>query len=116
MHPSRGRLVDDGGGIRTVYLDPRLDQRQRNATLTHELVHDELDLLWRPGTPPWIVARGERIVDGISTDRLVPPCELAAWVEQRCDLEAVVAWQVAEEWEVPIEVADLALRRLAAGF
>jgi hypothetical protein len=115
MHPAKGRIVEQEHG-RLILLDPRLDRVHRNATLAHELVHDEYDLLWPPGTPPGLIERGEHFVRGVTADRLVPPDQLRAYVEARSELEGIQARHVAEEFEVPVEVADLALRRLVAGF
>lgn len=111
MHPSKGRIVDGPNGVRTITLDPRLDQIERNATLTHELVHDELDLLWPAGTPVAVIAKGEFRVERITMDRLIPPVELAEYVAKR---DGVEAWQVAEDFAVPQDIATRALERLAA--
>jgi hypothetical protein len=116
MHPSKGRIVDHGDGLRTVTIDPRLDQINRNAVLGHELVHDEYDLLWPAGAPERLVVKGEHFVRGVTADRLVPPDELRAYVDRKAEYEGVSAVEVMEEFEVPYEVADLALRRLVAGF
>jgi hypothetical protein len=114
MHPAKGRIVDHANGMRTITLDPRLDQRERNATLVHELVHDELDLLWPPGTPVAVVAKGEFRVDRITMDRLIPPVELAEYVARMAEVEPVEAWKVADDFDVPLEIAGRALERLAA--
>lgn len=108
--------MDHGNGLRTIVLDPRLDRVTRNAVLAHELVHDEFDLLWPPGTPCGLVEKGERFVRAVTAERLVPDEELLPFVRQRESVQMVRALDVAEEFEVPIDVADLALRRLAAGF
>lgn len=116
MHPSRGRIVDHANGMRTITLDRRLSQVERSAVLAHELVHDEYDLLWPPGTPEGIVQKGERFVQVVSDDRLVPPAELAEFIAKRSEVGMVVSWMVAEEFEVPPEVAMRCMDRLAAGF
>lgn len=116
MHPSRGTIVDHANGLRTITLDPRLNQLDRRAVLSHELVHDEYDLLWPPGTPEGIVQKGERFVERTSDDRLVPPAELAEFVAKRSEVGMVVSWMVGEEFDVPPDVAMRCLDRLAAGF
>lgn len=115
MHPSRGTIVDNGAGLRTITIDPRLDRIQRNATLAHELIHDEYDLLWSSDTPPEIVEKGERFVRCETADRLVPPHELEHFVRVRAEVGMVLARDVADEFDVPADVASLALDRLAAG-
>lgn len=115
LHPSRGRIVEHPDGLRTITLDRRLDQVQRNATLSHELVHDELDLLWCPGLPPAVEQKVEHLVERISDERLLPATDLAAFVEEHRG-QMVVSWMVAEEFEVPTDVASRCLDRLASGF
>lgn len=114
MHPARGRVVDHGNGLQTITIDPRLDRVQRNATLAHELTHLDLGLIWTEDTPPHVVARGEFRVDQVTIRRLVPPDELEAFVARRRTVGSVVARDVAEEFDVPVELADRALRRLLA--
>lgn len=108
----KGRIVDHGDGRRTITLDTRLTRIERNAVLAHELVHDELDYLFPLGTPPALLARAERVVDRVVADRLVPPDLLLQFVHGYSELEGVTITIVAEEFAVPLEVADLALQRL----
>lgn len=116
MHPSRGRIEDRGDGLRTITLDPRLDRIGRNAALAHELVHDEFDLLWPRDTPAAIIEKGEHFVRGVTADRLVPEDELRRFVEARSEFEGITSVAVAAEFEVPVDVAHLALLRMVAGF
>lgn len=108
----KGRIVDHGNRQRTITLDTRLSRVDRNAVLAHELVHDELDYLWPRGTHPAIVAHGERAVDRIVADRLVPPDLLHQFAHAYSELEGVTVTVVAEEFQVPLDVADIALQRL----
>lgn len=108
----KGRIVDHGDGRRTITLDTRLTSIERNAVLAHELVHDELDYLWQVGTPPAIIARGERVVDDLVADRLVPPELLQQFVDAYSELEGVTISVVAAEFGVPLDVAERACRRL----
>lgn len=110
----KGRIVDRGDGLRTITLDTRLSCVERNAVLAHELVHDELDFLWPVGTPAAIVGRGERVVDRVVADRLVPPGLLHQFAHAYSELEGVTISIVADHFGVPLEVADLALQRLPA--
>lgn len=116
MHPSRGKIVDHGNGLRTITLDRSLSQRDRKCVLSHEVVHDEYDLLWPADAPEGLVAKGERFVERVSDERLVPPTELREWIDRRPDDLQVVSWMVAEQWDVSIDVAARSLDRLAAGF
>lgn len=109
----KGRIVE-AGGRRTITLDTRLTWVERNAVLAHELVHDELDYLWAPGTPQPIVVRGERAVDSLVADRLVPPDLLQQFVHAYAELDGVTVSVVAQEFAVPLDVAGVALRRLPA--
>lgn len=99
-----------------MVLDYRLGRVARNAVLAHELVHDERDILYSPTTPDALVEKEEHAVRGITTDRLVPPDSLRRFLSL-WDSEAigVSARMVAEEFDVPIWIADHALRRLRAG-
>lgn len=103
-----------GGWIRqgeraTILLDYRLDRRQRNATLAHELVHDERGLDLGPTTPVALRAKEEAIVDRLTTTRLVPLDALGAFVIRRGPVEPITAVLVGEEFDVPVETAVRAL-------
>lgn len=108
------------GHDRAILVSSRLDPAERLAALAHELAHDDHDGgCHQADTPPLLrvaTSREEARIDAIVADQLVPPVQLAEWVERRAELGMVLARDVAEEFEVPIDVADLALRRLAAGF
>ena len=71
---------------------------------------------WWPGMPDsWraVVARDERQVDAEVARRLVPPDELAAWLT--ATEGPVGPLEVADEWDVPIAVAVVALELHSAG-
>lgn len=110
-----GGLIEDHGDHRVVALDHRLDRRRRNAVLMHELVHDHRDALFPPGTPQAVIDVVERWVQREAVDLLVPAEVLAAFVRARADEEPVTAHLVADEFDVPVDVALEALRRLAHG-
>lgn len=107
-----GRIVDHGDGQRTITLDTRLTGVERNAVLAHELVHDELDYLWPIGTNEAFVRWGERVVDQIVAERLVPHDLLQQFVLAYSELEGVTVDVVAREFRVPVDVAERALCRL----
>jgi hypothetical protein len=112
-HVGRGALVQVGDE-RTIILDPSLRQRDRNAVLGHELVHDERDILFTPATPRALVVKEEAAVNRITTRRLVPLDELEDLVARVVSMgEGVTCVDVEEEFEVPREVAVLALWLLA---
>lgn len=100
-------------GTATITLDARLDRRARRATLAHELVHDERGIAYPADAPEGLVQREEETVERIAASRLVPLDELACFVERTVDSgEGVTARLVAEEFDVPVEVAERALRLL----
>lgn len=114
MHPSRGRIVDRGDGMRTITLHVGLPQRERSCVLSHELIHDELDLLWPEGTPAGVIEHGERLVQRISDDRLLPVVDLQEWVDRRGGV--IHRWEIADEFGVSEDVAERQSRRVAWGF
>lgn len=62
-----------------------------------------------------VVARRETQIDRVVADRLVPRDELITFIEQRMTVECdgVTIHEVADEFEVPDQVAERALRHLA---
>lgn len=115
MHPSRGRIVDHGNGLRTITIARNLPQDVRSDTLSHELVHDELDLLFDPSVPAAVVEKCERIVEKISDDRQLPVADLEEYVTRRAG-EQIYPWMVAEDLNVSEEVAERQMEYIAWGF
>lgn len=108
-----GMLTEHHGGRRIVWLDVRLDRPQRHATLCHELIHDERDILYHPSTPQPLVQVEEREVEREVARRLVPADLLAELASQRLSLgERLEVWEVAEAFDVPHPVAELAMCRM----
>lgn len=101
----RGLFVSDG----TIVLDVALNREQRNATLLHELIHAERGVTGNARTD-------ERGVDDEVARRLVPLDELAA-LKEIAELNelTVDVWMVAERWDVPVAVAERAMRLLLNG-
>lgn len=109
----RGRIEQLATGRRRITLQADLGRRLRSQVLGHELVHDELDLLWPPGTPSPLVQKGERLVERINAERTIPIGALEAFVRRRVESEiAVTALDVADEFDVTEELAHLALTLL----
>ena len=100
------------GKKRAIVLDEGLAGTQVRAALTHELVHDERGVL-PPGVASRLMAAEEATVRRLTTDRLVPPDNLEAFLESRATIGGVTAEDVANEFHVPRRVAVAALRRLS---
>jgi hypothetical protein len=107
LHGDRGVWELHHGGLVTIHLDPRLSQRERRCVLAHELVHDERQLGYEPGTPQGLVDIEERTIWREVARRLVPPDELAAFVARSAPLPLEV-WEIADEFDVDRHVARLA--------
>lgn len=113
LRGSREVIVDVGSGRREVWLDARLGRVDRNHLLAHALVHDER-FLFPPGAPPALCAKEEALVTRETARRLVPLDELDRLVRRLEAMdEPVGAVVVMEEFDVPVDVAHLALRLLA---
>lgn len=77
-----------------IALDPDLDRVERNAYVAHEIGHDEM-----PG------ATEPRVHDFVAR-WLVPEEQLAQLVASICaDGTPVMAWEIAEAFDVPEDVA-----------
>jgi len=94
-----------------ITIDRRATRRERRALLTHELIHAERGIGFPVATAA-TMQREEAIVRRETARRLVPPDELARFVRRRADVEPVTADLVAEEFDVPRDVAVEALRAL----
>jgi hypothetical protein len=123
FHPVAGLM---GGGFHAragagavIVLDPDLDGPLRRTVLTHELVHHERGggpgRCGAPATLDLLVERDERAVDAEVARRLVPPDQLDRLVaELVAGGGGASVDEVAAHFAVPDEVADRALRQLAA--
>lgn len=110
-----GVLVRLDHGEVWILIDADRPAVERRAILAHELEHlDRGSARW-PGAPEsWdaVVAREERRVDDRVAGRLVPEQELQAFVRRCLSIdEYVTALDVAEHFEVPVDVAERACRR-----
>jgi len=105
-------------GWAAIVIDRGLDQRRRRAALSHELVHhergggcptDDMPVQWAP-----VVRREENVVAAEVARRLVPREELRAFVERMTvsELGGASARDIAEHFDVPDEVAALAVHQL----
>jgi hypothetical protein len=110
-----GTIEELSNGRRRITLDCGLDERQQRATLTHELVHDDLDLLYDDDTPVPLVAKMEALVEDETARRLVPPTELDRYVRERIRNGGAVTWRDVAEWfDVPRDVCEAAFKQLLA--
>lgn len=116
------RRLDDADALLlpgpVIVLDTRLDQSAANAALAHELVHfargGGVSVVGMP--PQWAVvaAREEIIVDRVVADGLVPAALLRVYLARRASIsEPVSIRDVADEFDVPLWVAEIALRAVA---
>ena len=101
-------------------LDPALDRRRRRTALAHELIHDErgtgCDQRDAPATWAVVVGREEAAVDAEVVRRMVPAAELWAIAAARAELgDALLAWEVADEFDVDETTAHAALVSLRHG-
>lgn len=89
-------------GTATIVLDARLTRRQRNVALRHEEWHHNLGVLG-------VRRFDERQVDDLVAADLVPLDELAQLVASICDDGSpVMAWEIADAFDVTDEVAERA--------
>jgi hypothetical protein len=119
-------LCDLPPGVRAIYgrrgddeaiiVNQTLTPAERLAAIAHELVHVERGGSGHCAGAPqsWgaVVAREEARVDRIVAERLVPLGRLADFVTARAELEGVTAEHAAEEFGVPADVAERAMRAL----
>lgn len=105
------------GPDRVILIQRSLSPPERLVALAHELVHEERNggaIVPRPPHPLSIeVPREEARVDRIVTNRLVPRSELSSFLQSRAEIDPPVEpWEVAEEFGVPEEYAERAMRML----
>lgn len=116
-----GACVTYIDGWAVVTIDPRLGPQDRDAALTHELVHAERDrgrgaTLNRSMPSSWhaVEAREEHIVNREVARRMVDLDDLEEFVDGMCSLGLGVGPdEVAEQFEVTPQVARDALLLLA---
>ena len=94
-----------------ITIDAAASRRQRRALLAHELVHVERGVGY-PAATPATMEREEAIVRREVAVRLVPLPTLADLVARRSEVEPVTAALVADEFDVPEDVAREALLAL----
>lgn len=104
-----GAIYARRGTHAAIIIDPDMPRSERNAALAHELIHDERGGL-PTGAPDWIVTKEEHAVDLEVVARLVPATELRRFLEQRATVGTVTVHDVAEEFDVPTEIASSAMR------
>ena len=110
-------VTGEVGDTPVVLLSRQLDRAGRRCALAHELHHLERGGSGhQAGLPPHLaelVAREERAVDRLVVDELVPLPDLQAFVAE-IEEGGGLAWpsEVAEHFDVTLEVALMALDRL----
>lgn len=113
LSQGRGRIEEIGRGRRLITLDVRLNRRERSEVCGHELIHDEFDMLWKPGTPKALIESGERFIDRENTERTLPSKVLRDYIDTCLGADlAVTAFDVSEEFDVTVSLAAAALRSL----
>ncbi len=100
---------DEEGDV--ILVEQSLGRCRRRVALAHELVHAER-AIGHPDAAPATMALEETIVRREVAQRLVPRARLRSFVAQRTSVGAVDAAAVAEEFDVTVEVAELACRLL----
>jgi hypothetical protein len=108
-----GRWERDPDGD-VILVEAALGRRARRVALAHELVHAERGV-GHPDATGATMALEESQVRREVARRLVPPAELRRFVADRGGVGPVEPYDVAEEFDVTLEVADLACRLLASG-
>jgi hypothetical protein len=96
-----------------ITIDAHASRRERSALLAHELVHVERGVGY-PAATARTMEREEAIVRRETARRLVPPDELLALVAGRAEVEPITVDLVADEFDVPPDVAAEAVRALLA--
>ena len=99
----RGRWTRRADGDEIV-LDESLDRRSRQEVLAHELVHAERGVGWPDATVATMEVEEERVWR-IALRRLVPPAEVARFLEQRGSVGAVTVADLAEEFDLSADAA-----------
>lgn len=108
-----GAVYGQRGDRAAIVLSPGLGRRARSAALAHELVHDERQVL-APEATEAQMEREEAIVAAEVARRLVPLDELEALAMRRAEVGPLMAWEVADHFDVPEHVAWDAVRQLQA--
>ena len=103
LEGERGRWTRRVGGDEIV-LDESLDRRSRQEVLAHELVHAERGVGWPDATVATMEVEEERVWR-IALRRLVPPAEIARFLERRGSVGAVTIADLAEEFDLSADAA-----------
>lgn len=99
----RGRWTRRADGDEIV-LEESLDRRSRQEVLAHELVHAERGVGWPDATVATMEVEEERVWR-IALRRLVPPAEIARFLERRSSVGAVTIADLAEEFDLSADAA-----------
>jgi len=111
---------ETGGGLfghledrAAIVISPDLGRRARRAALAHELVHDERRITYPSATDATMELEEARVRVEAAL-RLVPLDELEAMAIERGSVGPLMAWEVADEFDVPESVAWVAVTALQA--
>jgi hypothetical protein len=78
-------------------------------------VHDERGIFYTAEAPAKLVAKEEHAVRAETARRLVPTAELASIARRAAAEDPVELWQLADWFDVPEEIAALAVERYTRG-
>jgi hypothetical protein len=122
------RFTDLPAGLQGVYarrgdraailLERTLGRVERRCVLAHELAHDDLGAepagaQEMPGSWDAVRTRADQRIELLAVSRLVPLDELRRFADALVELGyGVEAIDVAEKWDVTVEVAARALQQL----
>lgn len=98
-----------------IFIDDRLDEREKDHVLAHELVHHVRGAVPDSGCLTWwaVVAREESRVDHLAARWLIPLDALARFCDERADVgEGVGPDEVMHEFDCTRRVAEHALDNL----
>jgi len=96
-----------------ILVEAGLGRRERRVALAHELVHAERGVGHPEASGATMALEEERVRREVAR-RLVPPAELRRFVAARAGVGPVDVHDVAEEFDVTAEVAELACRLLTS--
>lgn len=105
-------LWERRAGADHITLESSLDRRTRRAVLAHELVHVERGIGWPLATAATMQLEEERVWR-TAIDRLAPPDAVRAFVEARATGGPVTVEDLAEEFDLPPDIAARVAARFA---
>lgn len=92
-------------GCDEIYLDERLDRRERRAVLAHELIHAERGIGLGAASDATMV-KEEQCVWREVIRRLAPPAEVDRFLRRERNGDGVSVDELADEFDLPPDVAS----------